>query len=380
MKHSMKIIIIELALIISSFLGIIIFSYNYFVYLALLLALSIVIYFSLKPERRNERFNTDILLIIIITFLFYYAITYFLGFFAGFYFSNYSKQIKGILLNIIMGITSIYSIETIREVLIKNHAYHKSIVWLTPVICFLLEIPVVINFKLYSSILDIFSAILTVLIPSLVKNIVLTYITYKSDKKNSMAYQAIYTFPRYILPVFPNLGDFFDIIINTSLPIVMLILITNISTVKFEKIKNSRNLAKNKIVSRTINATIAFILITMIYLTSNMFRFTSLAIGSQSMTGTINKGDIVIIDKKDKKVKKNDIIAFKQQEKIIVHRMIGTKLKNNVEYYQTKGDANKSKDGWLLTDNDIVGKVKLRIRWLGWPTIALSELLQGIIL
>ena len=377
MKHSNKIIIIELALIISSFLGIILFSYNYFAYLGLIFVLSLVIYFLLKPEKRKERFNIDILLIIIISFLFYYAIINFIGFFSGFYLSNYSKRLVGILMNLVSGFIVIYSIETIREVLIKNNAYHQSIVWLTPIICFLLEIPTLVNFKIYSSRVDILNAFLTLLIPCLTKNIVLTYITYKSDKKNSMIYQILYKFPNYILPVFPNLGDFFDIIINTSLPIIILILITNISTVKFEKIKNSRNLAKNQIVTKIITGIIIFLLATMVYLTSNMFRFTSLAIGSKSMTGAINKGDIVIIDKKAKNIKNNDILAFKEQGKIIVHRVVGTKEKNKVEYYETKGDANKSKDGWLVSKNGIVGKVRLRVRWLGWPTIALSELLQG---
>lgn len=377
MKHSMKIIIIELVLIISSFFCFIIFPINYYAYLGIIIALSIIISIVLKPEKRRERFNTDILLITIISFLFYYAIIYFLGFFAGFYYSGYSRKITGMLINIVPALITIFSIENIREVLIKNNAYHKSIVWLTPIICFLLEIPSLVNFRVEHTRADTLSIILTIIVPALVKSATLTYITYKSNKKNSIAYQLLIALPTYILPVFPNLGEFFDIIINTTLPIIILILITNISTVKFAKIRNSRNLAKNKIVAKFINTIVVTIVLIMVYLTSNMFRFTSLAIGSQSMTGTINKGDIVIIDKKAKNIKKKDIIAFKEQGRIIVHRIIATKEKNNIEYYQTKGDANKSKDSWLVSKNAITGKVKLRIRWLGWPTIALSELLRG---
>lgn len=151
----------------------------------------------------------------------------------------------------------------------------------------------------------------------------------------------------------------------------------NISTVKFIKIKNSRRLGSNKIFIRSLNVCIVLLLVIMIYLTSNMFRFTSLAIGSGSMTGTINKGDIVIIDKRDKKVKRGDVIAFKEQGRIIVHRLVDVKVNHKVKFYQTKGDANRSKDNWLVSSENIVGKVKIRIRLLGWPTVALSELLQG---
>ncbi len=377
MKHSTKIICIELALIIASLFCMILFSISYYTSLTILIILAIAISIILKPEKRKERFNTDILLITTIAILFYYAITYFIGFFSGFFYSTYSKKILGILYNIGTSLITIYSIETIREVLIKNNAYHKSIVWLTPIICFLLEIPMLVNMKIYNTRVDIFNAILTLLVPALLKNITLTYITYKSNKNNSIVYQLLLKIPYYLLPVVPNLGDFFTIIIDSILPIIILILIMNISTIKFDKVINSRKLAQNKIMSRCINIVVFIILFIMIYLTSNVFRFASLAIGSGSMKGSINKGDIVIIDKKVKQVNKNDIIAFREQGRVVVHRMIGIKEKNGIRYYQTKGDANKSKDGWLVSKGNVVGKVKARIRWLGWPTVALSELLQG---
>lgn len=376
MKHSTKIFCIEIMLIIAS-LFLLLFSFHYYIYVGFLFLLSLLISFVLKVEKRNERFNSDIFLITLITILFYYAFTYFLGFFSGFYYSNYSRSFIGIISNIFFSFVMIYSIESIRYTLIKNNAYHKSIVWITPIICFLLELPTLVNFRVYSSRTDIFSAILTTLLPSFVQSFLITYITYKSNKKNSIMYRLLLIIPTYLLPVLPNLGEFFTIIVQLILPVIVLILIMNISTVKFIKIKNSRKLASNKILIRSLNACIILLLIIMVYLTSNMFRFTSLAIGSGSMTGTINKGDIVIIDKRDKNVKRGDIIAFKEQGKIIVHRLINIKSNHKIKFYQTKGDANKSKDNWLVSKENIVGKVKLRIRWIGWPTVALSELLQG---
>lgn len=165
MKHSTKIICIEIMLIIAS-LFLLLFSFSYYFYVGLLFILSLLISFALKVEKRNERFNNDIFLITIISILFYYAFTYFLGFFSGFYYSNYSRSFFGILSNIFFSSVVIYSIESLRSTLIKNYAYHKSIVWLTPIICFLFELPTLINFRIYSSRIDIFSAILTSLLPA----------------------------------------------------------------------------------------------------------------------------------------------------------------------------------------------------------------------
>ena len=49
----------------------------------------------------------------------------------------------------------------------------------------------------------------------------------------------------------------------------------------------------------------------------------------------------------------------------IVHRIIEVNDKLDSQKYQTKGDANDSADNWKVSDQDLVGKVVLRIRWLG---------------
>ena len=376
MKNSHKMLSIEVGLIIASLFCLFAFSINYYIYLGIIVALSIGMYFLLKPERVKERFDLDILLIITISILFYYAITYFLGFFSGFYYTSYSRKILTMIMNTVSGLLVIISIENIREVLIKNNAYHKSIVWLTPIICFLLEVPTLVNFRLFHTRVDIFSAFLVKLLPALIKNFTLTYITYKSNKKNSILYQALLTIPAYFVPVFPNLGEFISIVVNITLPILILVLIMNISTIKFEKVINSRNLQHKKIIIRIFNVLMVLIVLIMIYLNCNLFRFTSLAIGSTSMQGSIDKGDIVIIDKHDKSPKENDVIAFREQGRIVVHRMVNIKDFKTVNYYITKGDANNDVDAWYVAKESIVGTVKLRIRWLGWPTVALSELLQ----
>ena len=375
MKHSSKIILIEIGIILASLFCLFVFNINYHIYLSILILLAIGLHFFLKQEKRQERFNTEIVLIIIISILFYYAITYFLGFFLGFYYSNYSKSLIGIMTNIIYALIVIISIENIREDLIKNHAYHKSIVYLTPIICCLLEIPSLINFKIYTETIDIFYAFLTLILPSISKNIALTYITYKSNKNSSIIYQLLVTIPLYFLPVFPDFGEFLEIVKNMLLPIIVMILIANIINIKFDKIKNSISLAHIKLFTRTINTVLVIFIIIILYLTSGLFRFYSLAIGSISMTGSINKGDIVIIDKKYKSIKKNDVIAFEEQGKIVVHRVIKVRHNTKEKSYRTKGDYNTTPDGWVVKKGAIVGKVVVKIKWLGWPTVALSELL-----
>lgn len=375
MKYSTKIKLTECIIILLSFFCFFYITINRYVYLGILLLMAIIPSVIFKPEKRKERFHTDITLIIIICILFYYFITNFLGFFFGFYYTSYSRSFFGIVTNITTALIVIGSIEVLRENLIKNNFYHKSIIYITPLIGIMLEMPSLINLRMYTSRLDIFNAILSLILPCILKHILLSYITYKSDKKCSLIYQLLIIIPKYLLPVFPNLGDFFEIIAQVLLPIVTGLVIANVTNVKTEKIKNSRKLKNNKILFTACNIFIAVNVCIMLYLTSNKFRFYSLAIGSGSMQGTINKGDIVIIDKKKKEIKKGDIIAFQELGKVVVHRVIEVEQDKN--HFRTKGDANESEDAWVVNNNDVVGKVVMNIKWLGWPTVSLSELIKN---
>jgi len=49
-------------------------------------------------------------------------------------------------------------------------------------------------------------------------------------------------------------------------------------------------------------------------------------------------------------------------------------LDNNERIYQTKGDANKDKDDWLVRQEEILGKVDLRLMWIAWPSVLLNEI------
>lgn len=377
MKHSTKMILIEIGIIFASLFCLILFNINYYVYLLTLAITALLIHFLLKTEKREERFSTEIILIIVISLLFYYAITYFFGFFTGFYYSTYSKSILGIIRNILFALIIIFSIENIREDLIKNYAYHKSIVYITPIICCLLELPSLVSFKVLTTKVDIFYAFLVLILPSITKNIVLTFITFKSDRKSSITYQLLKTIPLYLLPSFPNFGEFLEIVINMLLPVIVLVLVLNITNIKFDKIKNSRALAYNNILTKVLNTIMVFIILIVIYFTSGLFRYYSLAIGSSSMKGSINKGDVVIIDKRYKSIKKKDVIAFKEQGKVVVHRVVKVRHDSIIPSYKTKGDNNKNIDSWIVKKDSIVGKEVLRIRWIGWPTVILSELLQN---
>ena len=118
-----------------------------------------------------------------------------------------------------------------------------------------------------------------------------------------------------------------------------------------------------------------------IALNSNLFRYWMAVIGSGSMEPTINIGDTVIVDKSYQKhlekLKNGDILVFKNGQKIYVHRIINI---DNIEenyYIKTKGDRKEQiEDSWIVTNKDIIGVVKFKIKYIGYPTVWLSRILE----
>lgn len=83
----------------------------------------------------------------------------------------------------------------------------------------------------------------------------------------------------------------------------------------------------------------------------HLFGYTLLEVVTGSMSGTIEIGDGVIV-KLTSDIKEDDVIVYKNEDKLITHRLI--KLDENTLI--TKGDANNVQDA-PITKDMVMGKV-----------------------
>ena len=73
---------------------------------------------------------------------------------------------------------------------------------------------------------------------------------------------------------------------------------------------------------------------------------------SYDLKNQIKQYDIACFDKlEDQEIKLYDIILFKKDNKLIVHRIVEI----NEEGYITKGDNNKERDDWTVSRNEVLG-------------------------
>jgi signal peptidase I len=105
------------------------------------------------------------------------------------------------------------------------------------------------------------------------------------------------------------------------------------------------------------------------------FRFGIVVVGSDSMTGSINRGDAIIYErlKSVDELKVGEVIIFKYNGIRTIHRIIEIKAVNGEYRYITKGDANKEADNDYRLLTDVEGLVKMKIRSIGKPTLWLRS-------
>ena len=114
-----------------------------------------------------------------------------------------------------------------------------------------------------------------------------------------------------------------------------------------------------------------------IFLVSGMFKFSMSAIASNSMYPELKRGDAVIIeevtDKNRDTLKKDMIVAYEEDGSIITHRIVSIEMVDGVEYVITKGDNYDIKKKTKKTKDDIIGIVRFKIPFLGYPSVEISE-------
>ena len=113
-------------------------------------------------------------------------------------------------------------------------------------------------------------------------------------------------------------------------------------------------------------------------LTSGLFKYKTIVIASGSMEPIIYRGDISIIrklsDSEKERLTEGEIIVFKMDGKTVIHRINGIIKSGNDIFYRTKGDNNDTVDNYLIEKKDIIAVSKCIIKYIGFPSLWLSEM------
>ena len=209
---------------------------------------------------------------------------------------------------------------------------------------------------------------------SLIKNSLLTYTTYKYGFRPCFIYAFVISIMPLIFPIYPQLGNYISLIIFV---IYSSIIFYNISKPTRKEEEETANTYRKSFSYYAERVSLVLIIIVII-LVSGVFKYSLSAIASDSMYPEIKRGDAVLLSKPNKKeldsLKKNMIVAYEEDGMIITHRILDIVEEDEIEYIVTKGDNNSTKDVTKKKKDDIIGIVKFKIPYLGYPSVEISDI------
>ena len=102
--------------------------------------------------------------------------------------------------------------------------------------------------------------------------------------------------------------------------------------------------------------------------TGNLLGMKAYSVLSGSMAPAINVGDLVYVHPVSAdNVKEGDVITFTVDENdtLATHRVVTVFDDNGTKSFQTKGDANNTADGHIVTESSYVGRVLVTLPKMG---------------
>ena len=365
-------IILAIILILNSFILNILGNYYYMdIFLVLLL---LIFRFIFGFEKGRHRYIKDIIINMTIIFLISFIIYYIFGIFIGFYRPNNFFTFYGIRTFIVPYILMIILREYLRVQMLNKTEKSKILTVITCIIFIMLELSVSFANSSLSNKYNVFIFIALTILPIISNNIVCTYIAKKVGHKPNIFWLLIAGLYSVVLPIVPNEGPYIQSLIKFLFPFILMYNVY----IFFEK--RARDIPISYLKKRVYIEIpiIALVVFTLAYFVSGYFRFYAIAIATGSMYPNIKVGDVVIVDRnKDyKDLKVGEVIAYKYSKVVIVHRLCDKVVVKDDYYFYTKGDNNEDKDNYIIYPDTIIGNVKLKIPYLGLPTMWLNKLFK----
>lgn len=370
-------LILFLYIIILKFLVLNHFSNYYKVVNAIFWIISLIVIgklLGIKKDNSIVKSNvTQITIIVIIIYVFLSTLS---GLIFGFLKNSYSLSISSIIKNIYSLAIMIVAEEYIRGAITNSCVKDTKPLLILTILYILLDLVLVFGAENVSSLYKLFIFISTIGLPIVARNILCTYLTYNISKVPGMILRLFFSLYIYIFPLFPDLGDYLNSIIGLIIPYLIYFLTSGIINKALDK--RVKPIRKNL---WYLDIPLIIALLFLISLVTGLFKYQIMAIGSGSMEPLIYRGDAVIFEKiktEEEKLnlKEEMIIVFEHDGMYVTHRIVSIEDVNGMRVYQTKGDNNKSNDNFKVYDKDIVGITKMRVKFVGLPTVWIQDLLN----
>lgn len=342
--------------------------YLYVINPVLWITVALLLRFLLGKSTENRKLRKPIIQYTIIAVLVYIIVYMVSGLFVTFGKNPYNTSLNGLVHNLWIFGSVILAKEYIRYKLIDN-VYDKD---KTKIAILISVVYIIIDIEINRFIGKTVTPVMITkygmqnVLPMIAKNIVFSYTARYCGCIPAMNYQIVTNLYYWVSPIIPNAPWVMTAIIDTTIPIILFLYIRYVKN-KLDIFKSRENII-NSDPRNVIPLIIAIILA--IWFAVGVFPIKPVAIASGSMEKELFVGDVAIIQKCNANdVNVGDIIEYQMEGYTVIHRVIEKKQANGEYYFTTKGDNNGSPDRDEVRENQLIGKVIFKIRYLGYPAI-----------
>ncbi len=290
----------------------------------------------------------------------------FLGFNRSYASFNITKNFEGFIPAILLAVVT----ELLRHTLYRKAESKGHSVVFSTTLTSLTYILLALNPSRLVDVESVFLFLCGAVFPVIATELLCSYFTKNIGLQPSLVYKLIVKCYVYVLPIIPNLGNYIVAVISIIMPFVIYRKVERMDT--FDSRARQR---MHKINMRIITIPLAVFLVILVAFVSGVFNYWLIAVGSDSMAGTFERGDVVMIEKMPAdKLKENDIIAFKKDGIIVTHRIVNIYTENGQYVFTTKGDANAEIDSFTTPGESVIGRITMKTKYIGFPTLWVNEL------
>lgn len=340
----------------------------------LLLLAAIIIPYFVKKRPILSMYKKQVLIIITVIGLLYVMLYYLSCFEFGFYKNPYRFAGSNIWRFFIPLAVIVVCTERVRYVLMAQKDFlTRALCYVSCIIADMLmvsNIPSITNFNTF---MDLVAG---ALFPAILSNLLYNYLAKRYGMYPNIVFRALTILHAYFFSISSGIEESLVNMIKLFLPIVIYLFIDALYEKKVRyALGNTSRLWK--ITSAILTVIVVIIMVGSVMLISNQFKYGSLVIATESMTGEINKGDIILFEKYDGSViEEGQVIVFEKNGSMIVHRVVDIEIIDGVARYYTKGDANEDLDAGYITDANIVGLTSVKLPYFGYPTLWMRSLFK----
>ena len=337
----------------------------------LLIPLTVAVRMMIRKRSSHSISKKEALLLSIIIGVLYVAAIEMTGLIFGFYRNPYFVSPKLIFTTLLPLTVIIITTELLRSTWLEQKNTFATVIAFAT--CLLAEILAFSNLAGITTFNRFMDLVGMTLFPAISANVFYHYSAKRFGMLPNIAFRLITTLYVYFTRSVTAMSDALLACAKIFIPFIMLFLFSAL----FSK-KKKNAVRKESKLGFVATALSVAVVISVAMLISCQFRFGAMVIATGSMTGEINKGDMIIYERYDgQTIKEGQVIVFTDGQSKIIHRVVMIERIGSETRYYTKGDANEDMDSGYRIASDIVGLTDTKVAYIGYPTLWLRELLEG---